>query len=113
MQHPVNLEVSPDLDMYPELGHVRALMSNYFANEEVRTVKNSTVSLGRGCGFEGGSFLMGVEHAAPNEPDGQAYEYVMKDNDGVIICVREKSSLLSNQKAAPSDSSTKRWQFWK
>ena len=35
---------------------------------------------------------MGMDHPAPNEPGGRDFDYGMKNNGGVIICVRAKKT---------------------
>jgi len=104
MLHPVNQEISPDFAMYPELGHVRPILEGFFTNEKFRKIPNVSVSLGRGCGFEGGSFLMGKDYPAPNEPTGKEYHYYMKENGGVVICVREIESVPADN-GHPDDES--------
>lgn len=101
MMHPVNLKIVPDYINFMELGHIGPMAASYFRNEPHRQVPNSETDVGRGCRFVGGSFLMGHDHPAPNEKGGSPgveFDYAMKDNGGVTICVREK-------KATPKETS--------
>ena len=58
--------------------------------------------------------MMGHDHPAPNEVGGkrgEAYEYTMKDNEGVTILVSKKR--LGTTPSSIQPSSKKWWQFWK
>ncbi len=114
MLHPINLEVVPDSANFMELGHIAPMASSYFENEPYRQIPNEETDVGNGCKFIGGAFLMGHDHPAPNEEcgkKGEAYKYVMKDNDGVTILVREKIADSAPPSIQPDGK--KWWQFWK
>lgn len=93
MLHPVNLDIVPDSANFIELGHIGPMVAKYVRDEPCRQVNNDAIDLGRSCKFLGGAFLMGHAHPAPNEVEGtpgSAFDYEMKDNDGITICIRER-----------------------
>ena len=121
MQHPVNLKIVPDAANFMEIGHIAPTLSAFIRNEVCREVPNRETDAGRGCRFISGAFIMGAKHPAPNERGGRPgkdCEYVMKENDGVIILVREYTSGVSrapNSSGSENESATRKswWQFWK
>lgn len=113
MLHPVNLHIVPDSANFLELGHMGPMAASYFKNEPHRLVPNNKTDLGSGCKFIGGAFVMGADHPAPNEAGGRpgnVFEYVMKNNGGITICVRERKH--ANARASPKGEKRKWWQFW-
>jgi hypothetical protein len=121
MQHPVNLKIVPDEANFLELGHIASMLSTFIRNEKCREVPNHETDVGRGCKFISGAFIMGAQHPAPNEPGGRPEKdckYVMKQNDGVIILIRESKKTVSRSpesKSAKNELSLRKcwWQFWK
>ena len=113
MQHPVNLRIVPDSANFLELGHIGPMVASYFKNEPYRQISNDETDVGRGCKFVGGAFMMGHDHPSPNEAGGQPeieFEYLMKDNDGVTVCVRERRA---GRERSSQGEQRKWWQFWK
>ena len=91
--HPQNLRILPEGMMFGELGHIAPMAAAFFKNENYRTVSNKRTDVGNGCEFQNGAFVMGEQHAAPNEPNGASgkqYDYLMKNNGGTIILVRSR-----------------------
>ena len=121
MQHPVNLTIVPDEANFLEIGHIAPVLSAFIRNEKCREVPNHETDVGRGCKFISGAFIMGAQHPAPNEPGGRPKkdcEYVMKQNEGVIILVRESKTTVSRPQESTNSKNEptleKRWwQFWK
>jgi len=114
MMHPVNLQLVPDSANFMELGHIGPMAASYFRNESHRQIPNDETDVGNGCVFIGGAFMMGSAHHAPNEAGGLPgidFVYVMKDNNGITICVREQRS--SGGASTPGTEERKWWQFWK
>ena len=113
MQHSINLKIVPDEANFIEIEHIAPMLSAFIRNEECREVPNKETDVGHGCKFISGAFVMGEEHPAPNERGGRPgkdCEYVMKQNDGVTILVREYSS--GGSKYSSPDRKAW-WQFWK
>lgn len=116
MLHPVNLDVIPDSYNFLEIGHIGPMLSKFVRNEPCREIPNRATEVGNGCKFLHGAFIMGHNHPSPNEPGGEPgvfYNYDMKQNDGVIILVRDKidaNDTVSESKSVPEK---KWWQFWK
>ena len=81
--------------VFMELGHIAPMAKAFFTREPYRQVTNHVTELGRGCKFVGGAFMMGHDFPAPNEDGGRPgadYEYEIKNNQGIGICAREKTS---------------------
>ena len=96
MQHPINMKIVPDEVNFMEIGHIGPMLSAFIRNEKCKEVPNDETDVGHGCKFVSGAFIMGVDHPAPNETGGRPgrdYEYVMKVNDGIIICVRGSTAM--------------------
>lgn len=129
MQHPINLKIVPDEANFLEIGHIAPMLSAFIRNEACREVPNSEIDIGRGCKFISGAFIIGENHSAPNEKGGlpeKDYEYYMKQNDGVVILVREKKSNYKSNKPPKTNpiksnsfteqdhkNEKKWWQFWR
>ena len=95
MQFPQNLEIVPDMANFLEIGHIAPMLSNYIRNEPYHIVPNDSTDVGNGCKFIAGAFVMGQNNIAPNKNGGRPnidYKYVMKQNGGITILVREKIS---------------------
>lgn len=90
LQFPQNVDILPTSVLFADLGdNIGAMAARYIETEEWHRIENTETECENGVKFVAGAFLMGTGNNAPNRDRDRDAKYILRDQDGIAILVRE------------------------